>query len=733
MTIGQAGSAGGGALVGALLAAPTGGMSLGMGAFIGGAIGSSVGGALFPPKERTQVPASLNVQTSQSGLVIPVVYGEKVVTGNCIWYGNFKKITNSRSSGKGINLGSQTVNAYYTYTCSFAFALAANQCDLVEIRASDRPIETTMYSSGRFYDGQQTTPDPHIQAILGGTRHPVWKGLVYVVFENWNLGTTPTVPIITAKLRSYSLLPLVSTFGSYGTGDSQFKDCFGITVDSNYIYTTDSTNNRVQIFNKTNNAYVGQFGSYGSTDGLFNDPRGIAVDSSYIYVSDAGNTRFQVFNKTSPYAFVGKKTVGTVVGGVTGMAIDSNYIYTSERSASGGDPHRVQIFNIASPYNFVATFGSFGDGTGQLNSPYNLQVDNSNIFVAEYGSSKRVQVFNKTSPYASVRSYTEPSYSPLGLAIDNYTIYTTLYSNHNIRTNNLISPYKFINSLGSYYNSPDRQFYTPSALAVDNDYIYISDRGNSRIKVFKKDFNIESTPNDIVRDALTNSFYGLKLSSSFIDDTSFESVRTYNITDDMRISALVDKQQSILDFLQYILMHHNGLLTCVAGKIYYRQLSESMSASDTLTSAAFVKQQGVPFIEVTDKGEKEYFNKVTIQYTKEDGTVGTTFALDMADIDANGLKDTLINLNGLNTYNRANKMAQRLLNKSISNPKSITGIVGINNYDKLASGKQINITDVGTELSSKMVTIVSLTLEDNYTIKLSTVEEIIKNYDVSII
>lgn len=732
MTIGQAGSAGGGALIGAILAVPTGGISLGMGAFIGGAVGSSIGGALFPPKEKAQAPASLKVQTSQSGLVIPVIYGEEVVAGNCIWYGNFQKITNSRSSGKGINLGSQTSSAYYTYTCSFAFALAANQCDLVEIRASDRPIETTMYSSGRFYDGNQTTPDPHIQAILGGTRHPVWKGLVYVVFENWNLGTAPTVPIITAKLRSYSLLPLVSTFGSYGTGDSQFKDCFGIAVDSNYIYTTDAVNNRVQIFNKTNNAYVGQFGSYGATDGLFSDPRGIAVDSSYIYVSDAGNTRFQVFNKTSPYAFVGKKTVGTVVGGVTGMAIDSNYIYTSERGTSG-DPHRVQIFNIASPYNFVATFGSFGDSSGQLNSPYNLQVDNSNIFVAELGSSKRVQVFNKTSPYASVRSYIEPTFSPLGLAIDNSTIYTTLNSGHSIRTFNLNSPYAFINTLGSYYTSPDRQFYTPSALAVDNDYIYISDRGNSRIKIFKKDFNKEPTPNDIVRDALTNSFYGLNLSSSFIDDASFESVRAYNITDDMRISVLVDKQQSILDFLQYILMHHNGIISCVAGKIYYRQLSESMSASDTLTSVAFVKQQGVPFIEVTDKGEKEYFNKVTIQYTKEDGTVGTTFALDMADIDTNGLKDTLINLDGLNTYNRANKMAQRLLNKSISNPKSITGVVGINSYDKLASGKQINITDTGTELSSKMVTIVSLTLEDNYTIKLSTVEEIIKNYDVSII
>ena len=139
----------------------------------------------------------------------------------------------------------------------------------------------------------------------------------------------------------------LTMWGSFGSGDGQFSQPYGIALDSSgNIYVADFINNRIQKFNSTG-VFVSKFGSGGSGDGQFGVPVGIAVDSSgNIYVAEFGNNRIQKFNSA----------------GV-----------------------------------FVSKFGSLGPGDGQFSGPAGIALDSSgNMYVADTGNN-RIQVFSLVS------------------------------------------------------------------------------------------------------------------------------------------------------------------------------------------------------------------------------------------------------------------------------------------------------------------------------------------------
>jgi uncharacterized repeat protein (TIGR02543 family) len=97
----------------------------------------------------------------------------------------------------------------------------------------------------------------------------------------------------------------MSQFGSQGTGDGEFNGPYGIAVDgSGNVYVTDMGNDRVEKFLDDGTGtfpFQCQFGSYGTGDGQFKQPLGIAVDSSgYVYVADSLNDRIQKFYSPPP-------------------------------------------------------------------------------------------------------------------------------------------------------------------------------------------------------------------------------------------------------------------------------------------------------------------------------------------------------------------------------------------------------------------------------------------------
>jgi hypothetical protein len=212
--VGQIASGVVGGTIGAFLGGP-------VGAYRGFTIGLMIGGILFPEtikgEDTYDTVGSLSVTSSGYGSTIPVIYGTRRVPGKVIYYGNFTSVahvTETESGGKGGGGGSTSTSTSYTYTVSLAIGICMGTASVLKIWSGDTEISASAYT---VYDGTQTSPDSHIEACLvaeGKTRFPVWKNLCYVVFPNFDLGSSTSLPNFTFEARNspmYNIIPIMTS------------------------------------------------------------------------------------------------------------------------------------------------------------------------------------------------------------------------------------------------------------------------------------------------------------------------------------------------------------------------------------------------------------------------------------------------------------------------------------------------------------------------------------------
>lgn len=195
-----------------------------VGGFIGGlfgvpslgySIGSALGGS-FEPNKQVHGPriTDLKAQSSQAGIMQPMVFGAELIAGNIIWASGKREIAKTESQGKGGGGGTDTTT--YTYFQDFAIGLAdADDAKYVGIRLvkangkviynvnAEADSETRIESDKlakyfKFYSGSETQmPDPTIEAAVGVGHAPAHRGLCYVVFKNFEIteygGQTPNM------------------------------------------------------------------------------------------------------------------------------------------------------------------------------------------------------------------------------------------------------------------------------------------------------------------------------------------------------------------------------------------------------------------------------------------------------------------------------------------------------------------------------------------------------------
>jgi len=248
--------------------------------------------------------------------------------------------------------------------------------------------------------------------------------LVLVVVAAGNLPGTRVVAPVNACNGCNFLL----AWGSYGTGNGQFNNAFGVAVDkSGDVYVSDSYSQRVEKFTSTG-AYLTQWGcttvnpappacAGGTGKGQFSEPFGIAFDSSgNWYVAEAGNNRVQKFSSTGMYVTqLGCSTV-----------------------------------NPSAPACTAST------GNGQLDGPYGVAVDSlsGSVYVADTYNN-RVEKFTGTGAYLTQWGCTTVNPAPPAC---------------------------------TDYNSGPGQFYRPTGIAVDSSgNVYVVDEGNNRVEKFKSD------------------------------------------------------------------------------------------------------------------------------------------------------------------------------------------------------------------------------------------------------
>ena len=180
--------------------------------------GPRINGADYPSYQ-------VNYSTALVGLPVPIVWGQARVPANVIWYGGFFRTKGSgkgsSGGGKGGVLSSGKYSQSYNYYASAAFAFCEGMVDNIVTLfynsnayspwwsyVSEPNIDTGVSTQGNLINGTEfdgannQNPWGYLEATLPA-QALAYRGTVYLAYENMALGSSPTLPNISAEIRSY--------------------------------------------------------------------------------------------------------------------------------------------------------------------------------------------------------------------------------------------------------------------------------------------------------------------------------------------------------------------------------------------------------------------------------------------------------------------------------------------------------------------------------------------------
>ena len=189
--------------VGTAVAGPLGGL---VGSFLGASLDRVIFGS---GRQQSSRSGNLAVQSSAYGEPIPRIYGRMRVAGNLIWSPGIRE-SQARSGG-----GKQRAGTGYTYSASFAVALAARHVGAIaRIWADGKLLRNSggsfvVATTMRFYPGTEAqSADPLIVATEGLAHAPAYRGIAYVVFEDLALADYGNrIPNLTFEIIADSEAP----------------------------------------------------------------------------------------------------------------------------------------------------------------------------------------------------------------------------------------------------------------------------------------------------------------------------------------------------------------------------------------------------------------------------------------------------------------------------------------------------------------------------------------------
>jgi len=202
---------------------------------------------------------------------------------------------------------------------------------------------------------------------------------------------------------------VVTTFAGSGTAGStegtgtsaQFYGAYGITNDGTNLYVADTYNHKIRkivIATGVVTTFAGS-GAAGSTDGTgtsakFNYPYGITSDGTNLYVADASNHKIRkiVIATGVVTTLAGSGSAGSSDGTGTSAELNSPYgISNDGTNLYVADTNNFKIRKIVIASGVVTTLSGSGtrgsnNGTGasaQFNYPYGITNDGISLYVAD--------------------------------------------------------------------------------------------------------------------------------------------------------------------------------------------------------------------------------------------------------------------------------------------------------------------------------------------------------------
>jgi len=181
-----------GALAGYMIGGPT-------GAQLGWLAGSYLSNSNKEEVDTGSKLADLSIQTSEYGTSINRIVGTYRVPGNVIWYGDKRKYSRT-TGGSGKGGGSQPEQTVEGWTIDFAVAICAGPilgvrrvwsggALIIDCSGGSKPLV------GQLYLGDMTQlPDPTMEAAEGVGNVPAYRGISYMVMNDFDLGMSGMLP-----------------------------------------------------------------------------------------------------------------------------------------------------------------------------------------------------------------------------------------------------------------------------------------------------------------------------------------------------------------------------------------------------------------------------------------------------------------------------------------------------------------------------------------------------------
>ena len=185
-----------------------------VGYLVGGPTGASIGwtlGSMASARGQDTVMAApqvgdLRVQTSQYGTPITVAVGKQRISGNVIWAAEKNVINNTSTQRTGKGGGGSVTTTMTTYTIDMAIAICKGPIvGISRVWADGKLIidstQTAKPLIGNLYLGSNTQlPDPVMEGHLGAGNVPAYRGLAYIVLNDFDLGVTGRIPMFSFEV-----------------------------------------------------------------------------------------------------------------------------------------------------------------------------------------------------------------------------------------------------------------------------------------------------------------------------------------------------------------------------------------------------------------------------------------------------------------------------------------------------------------------------------------------------
>lgn len=186
----------------------------------------------------------------------------------------------------------------------------------------------------------------------------------------------------------------VDSIGSYGSGNDQFKNPYGVYCDGTYLYIVEYDGHRLMKRKLSDLSYVSKIGSDGNGNDQFHYPYDITGDGTYLYIVDKGNHRI-VKRLASDLSYISK--IGSYGSGndqfnnPRGICNDGTYLYIADTSND-----RI-VKRKCSDLSYVSEFSSINGDS--LNNPYGVDEDGTYLYVTDWDNYRLVKILKSDFSY----------------------------------------------------------------------------------------------------------------------------------------------------------------------------------------------------------------------------------------------------------------------------------------------------------------------------------------------